>query len=254
MWQNWPSSGRIMQRTSARKSDKLIEGPLACPLATCAIACCAGTPLVLLPLQVTLRHGVHMHPQMSRMSPGRVWPSFPCATRGLDGGAAFAVFTPLIWPWPPRARQRGGLRGIPALLQCAGLRAAVSSLGNAGRAGRFGSHGPDRPSPNSRAPLLSTTRGVQASAATGTGRGLNKICVACVCAVRPMPRCVSFIIIVDHCFGSRLGHHHQYDYKCNSTGTNIVLFYFGMAIFSLPGVPDMQFAMTHIHNFKWKQG
>ena len=40
-----------------------------------------------------------------------------------------------------------------------------------------------------------------------------------------MARCVSFITIVDHGFGSWLGYHHQYDYECNSTGTNIALFY-----------------------------
>ena len=55
------------------------------------------------------------------------------------------------------------------------------------------------------------------------------------CAVRPMSRCVLFITIVDHGFGSWLGHHHQYDYECNSTGTNIALFYFEMAVFSPPG-------------------
>ena len=64
---------------------------------------------------------------------------------------------------------------------------------------------------------------------------IETLCVACLYDVRLMPRCCSFITIVDHGFGSWLGYHHQYDYECNSTGTNIALFYFGMAIFSLPG-------------------
>ena len=36
-----------------------------------------------------------------------------------------------------------------------------------------------------------------------------------------MSRCVSFITIVDHVFGSWLGYHHEYDYGCNFTGPNI---------------------------------
>ena len=50
--------------------------------------------------------------------------------------------------------------------------------------------------------------------------------------MRPITRCVLFITIADHGFGSWLGYHHQYDGECNSTGTNLALFYFGMAIFS----------------------
>jgi hypothetical protein len=56
-----------------------------------------------------------------------------------------------------------------------------------------------------------------------------------------MPRCVSFLTIVDHGFESWLGSHRQYDYECNSTGTDIALFYFRMAI---SVYPDMQFAMA----------
>ena len=58
-----------------------------------------------------------------------------------------------------------------------------------------------------------------------------------------MPRCVSFITIADHGFESWLGSHHQYDYECNSTGTDIARFYFRMAILVYP---DMQFAMALI--------
>ena len=49
------------------------------------------------------------------------------------------------------------------------------------------------------------------------------------------------LTIVDHGFESWLGSHHQYDYECNSTGTDIALFYFRMAI---SVYLDMQYAMA----------
>ena len=51
------------------------------------------------------------------------------------------------------------------------------------------------------------------------------------------------------CFGA----HHQYDYECNSTGTNICLFHFGMAIYYL-FYPDMQIEMAYIDHFKLGAG
>ena len=51
------------------------------------------------------------------------------------------------------------------------------------------------------------------------------------------------LTIVDHGFESWLGSHRQYDYECNSTGTDIARFYFRMAILVYP---DMQFAMALI--------
>ena len=58
-------------------------------------------------------------------------------------------------------------------------------------------------------------------------------------------RVVSRLTIVDHGFESWLGFHRQYDYECNSTGTDIAiaLLYFRMAIKFLV-YPDMQFAMA----------
>ena len=56
----------------------------------------------------------------------------------------------------------------------------------------------------------------------------------CLYAVGPMSRCVSFVTIIGSMV-SEAGYHHQHDYECNSTGSNMALFYFGMDIFSLPG-------------------
>ena len=49
------------------------------------------------------------------------------------------------------------------------------------------------------------------------------------------------LTIVDHGFESWLGPHRQYDYECDSTGTDIALFYFRM---SISVYLDMQFAMA----------
>ena len=40
-----------------------------------------------------------------------------------------------------------------------------------------------------------------------------------------MARCVSFITVICHGFGSRLGCHRQCDCECNSTGANTAPFY-----------------------------
>ena len=84
-----------------------------------------------------------------------------------------------------------------------------------------------------------------------------KFRAACLYAVRPMPCCVLFITIVDHGFKSCLGFHliHQYDYECNSTGTDNYYSYssilFWNGYFGLPGhaIHDG----SHINNCKLEQ-
>ena len=73
------------------------------------------------------------------------------------------------------------------------------------------------------------------TAGAPAGHSPWEFCAARLHAAGPMPRRVSFFIIACHGFGSWPGHHHQYDYECNSTGADVALFYFAMAIFSPPG-------------------
>ena len=53
-------------------------------------------------------------------------------------------------------------------------------------------------------------------------------------AVRPIPRCSSFVAAAGRGFTSLLSSHRQSDCECVSTGANVAQFYFAMPICNLP--------------------